>query len=65
MIVGETVAKARSKGDNPRGEARSCGLTGVTPTGPTARSLEIVGTRIPGMAAIYAAGHIVIKSALN
>ena len=36
MIVGKTVAKARSKGHNPRG---------VTPTGPAARSTEIVATR--------------------
>ena len=45
MIVGKIVAKARSNGHNPRGEARSNGLTGVTPTVPTTRNPEIVATR--------------------
>ena len=45
MIVGKIVAKARSNNHNPRGEARSNGLTGVTPTGPTTRNPEIVATR--------------------
>ena len=45
MIVGKIVTKARSKRHNPRGEARSNGLTGVTPTGPTTRKPEIVATR--------------------
>ena len=45
MIVGKIVAKVRSDGHNPRGEARSNGLTGVTPTDPTARNTEIVVTR--------------------
>ena len=45
MIVGKIVAKVRSDGHNPRGEARSNGLTGVTPAGPTTRNPEIVATR--------------------
>ena len=45
MIVGKIVAKARSNGHNPRGEARSNGLTAVTPTGPTTGNSEIMATR--------------------
>ena len=45
MIVGKIVAKVRSDGHNPRGEARSNGLTGVTAIGQIARNLEIVATR--------------------
>ena len=45
MIVGKIVPKVRSNSHNPRGEARSNGLTGVTPTNPTARNTEIVVTR--------------------
>ena len=45
MIVGKLVAKVRSNGHNPRGEARSNGLTGVKPIGPTTRNPEIVATR--------------------
>ena len=45
MIVGKIVAKARSNGHNPGGEVRSNGLTGVTPTGPTASNPEIMETR--------------------
>ena len=45
MIVGKIVAKARSNGHNPRGEARSNGLTGVTLTGPTTRNSEIMATQ--------------------
>ena len=45
MIVGKIVAKARSNNHNPRGEARSNGLTGMTPIGPTTRNPEIVATR--------------------
>ena len=44
-IVGKIVAKTRSNSHNPRGEAVSNGLTGVTPTGPTTRNPEIVATR--------------------
>ena len=45
MIVGKIVPKVRSNSHNPRGEARSNGLTGVTPTGQTTRNPEIVATR--------------------
>ena len=45
MIVGKLVAKVRSNGHNPRGEARSNGVTGVTPTAPTTRNQEIMETR--------------------
>ena len=44
MIVGKIVAKARSKRHNPRGEARSNGLTGVTPTHETTINPEIMAT---------------------
>ena len=58
MIVGMTVAKARSKRHNPKGE---------TPASPAARSLEIVATRygIPRMVASYAKGRMVTRDALN
>ena len=45
MILGKIVAKTRSNGHNPRGEARSNGFIGVTSTGPTARNPEIIATR--------------------
>ena len=44
MIVGKIVAKARSNGHNPRGEARSNGLTGAKHIGPTTRNPEMVAT---------------------
>ena len=58
MIVGMTVAKARSKRHNPKG---------VTPTGPAARIPEIVATRyeIRKTVASYAKGRMVIRDALN
>ena len=44
MIVGKIVAKARSNSHNPRGEARSNGLTGAKHIGPTTRNPEMVAT---------------------
>ena len=44
IMVGEIVVNARSNGHNPRGEARSNGLTVMIPIGPTARSPEIMAT---------------------
>ena len=44
ITVGEVVVNARSNGHNPRGEARSNGLTGAKHIGPTTRNPEMVAT---------------------